>query len=79
MLGVHAECRIFVEGEGQTVCTDAANETTCTRGRRFFFNSYDVGASSTETEPGGRRNELGDDKRAARGLWRRRSSKQRRR
>jgi hypothetical protein len=38
----------FFEGEGQTVCANAADETTCTRGRRFFFNSYDVGASSTE-------------------------------
>lgn len=39
----------FAAGAGQTVCTDAADETTCTRGRRFFFNSYDVGATSTET------------------------------
>lgn len=38
----------FLEGAGQTVCTDAMDETTCTRGRRFFFFAYDVGASSTE-------------------------------
>lgn len=38
----------FVEGPGQTVCTNPADETTCTRGRRFFFYAYDVGASSTE-------------------------------
>ena len=38
----------FLEGAGQTVCTDAMDETTCTRGRRFFFYAYDVGASSTE-------------------------------
>lgn len=39
----------FVESAGQQVCTDASDEATCTRGRRFFFNAYDVGASSTET------------------------------
>ena len=38
----------FLEGSGQIVCTDLSDETTCTRGRRFFFNAYDVGASSTE-------------------------------
>lgn len=38
----------FVQGPEQTVCTDPADETTCTRGRRFFFTAYDVGASSTE-------------------------------
>lgn len=38
----------FLEGAGQTVCTDSMDETTCTRGRRFFFFAYDVGASSTE-------------------------------
>lgn len=38
----------FLEGAGQTVCTDPMDETTCTRGRRFFFFAYDVGASSTE-------------------------------
>jgi hypothetical protein len=38
----------FAGGAGQTVCADPADETTCTRGRRFFFNAYDVGASSTE-------------------------------
>jgi hypothetical protein len=39
----------FLEGAGQTVCTDQTDETTCTRGRQFFFTAYDVGASSTET------------------------------
>lgn len=38
----------FVEGAGQTVCGDPSDETTCTRGRRFFFNAYEVGASSTK-------------------------------
>ena len=38
----------FVEGAGQTVCGDPSDETTCTRGRRFFFFAYDVGASSTK-------------------------------
>lgn len=38
----------FVEGAGQTVCTDSSDETTCTRGRQFFFTAYDVGASSTK-------------------------------
>jgi Carboxypeptidase regulatory-like domain len=32
----------------QTVCRDAADETTCTRGRSFFSLAYDVGASSTK-------------------------------
>lgn len=38
----------FVEDAGQTVCTDPADEATCTRGRRFFFTAYEVGASSTK-------------------------------
>lgn len=38
----------FSEGVGQTVCTNTLDETTCTRGRRFFFNAYEVGASSNE-------------------------------
>lgn len=38
----------FLEGAGQTVCTDPADEMSCTRGRRFFFTAYDVGASSTK-------------------------------
>lgn len=36
----------FVEGSGQTVCTDIMDETTCTRGRRIF--GYDLGASSVK-------------------------------
>ena len=35
-------------GANQTVCTDVNDEITCTRGRRFFNNAYDVGAASTE-------------------------------
>lgn len=32
----------------QTVCSAIGDETTCTRGRRFFNFAYDVGAASTE-------------------------------
>ncbi len=39
----------LVEAAAQTVCTDFLDEATCTRGRRFFSNSYDVGASSTKS------------------------------
>lgn len=38
----------FLEGAEQTVCTEPSDETTCTRGRRFFFTAYDLGASSTK-------------------------------
>ena len=37
----------FTAGFGQIVCTDST-ENTCTRGRRFFYYAYDVGASSTK-------------------------------
>lgn len=38
---------------GQTVCTDPADETTCTRGRRFFSFAYDVGAAGTKQADAG--------------------------
>lgn len=42
----------FVQGLNQTVCTDAMDENTCRRGRRFFGGTSDVGASSIKNENG---------------------------
>ncbi len=39
----------FAENGGQDVCTNTLDETTCSRGRRFYSNSFDIGAMSRKT------------------------------
>lgn len=41
----------FADRSGQKVCSNVDDETTCTRGRRFFNDAFDIGASGTLENP----------------------------
>lgn len=51
-LGTSPGAIFLTNDPSQTVCTDIMDEMTCTRGRRFFSNQFDVGASSRKPATG---------------------------